>query len=859
MASSTRKLLVGLTAAGAVAAGFGVTAQASAEARTLSVTLLGGKVVQLTIDVPPGTPVDQIPLPDLGAPIVRVADTSAPAPVTPTEAAPATTSTEAAPAAPAPAAPAPAPTTTGTTPTPSPDATDDAPRGDDSGGQGRTEAAKERRRRQAAARKDRTDGRKVTREERKAARDEQSGREDTPADDAPDTAAEARDAGTPDPTDPTFSEVVPGPAPIGVPNYFIDKFRIPPFLLPIYQAAGIEYGIRWEVLAAINEIETDYGRNLNVSSAGALGWMQFMPATWKAYGVDANGDGKADPYNPVDAIFAAARYLKAAGGQDQIRKAIFAYNHADWYVDQVLLRARLVSGLPEDLVGSLTGLTQGVFPVAAKTQYVGDDANRRARTRTAKGKNAAKAVESGSRGAIDLFAKAGAPAIAVQDGTVVALGESKRLGRFVRLRDVYGNVYTYGNLKKLSAVHPVAKDEDRAGDAAAAATRAADAKDPVPTAAATAGEQARRDAAPRATRAREVTPAPEAPASSGPVPPAPERTPVFANPARPLAQVHGGADQLAGVDVAADDDGNYSSYLSTLHGLSKDDVRFVRLKKGSRVMAGTILGRLGETRKDEAPHLRFEIRPAGKGAPRVDPKPILDGWKLLESTTVYRAKDSSPLFRTTDGASAGQVLLMSKKQLQERVLADRNLDIYEAGRQQIRAGAIDRRVLASLEFLTANGLRVGVSSLRRPGSITSAGNVSEHDSGNAVDISSVNGQVISAKTQGAGSITEQTIRLLLQLQGTLKPHQIISLMTFEGADNTMYLPDHADHIHVGFRPSVQNDPKLGAQVAQVLKPGQWIKLIDRIADIDNPTVFEKPSKYAVRAPQPGRRSGTAGD
>ena len=90
---------------------------------------------------------------------------------------------------------------------------------------------------------------------------------------------------------PTLSEALPGPAPIGVPNFFIDKFRIPPFLLPVYQAAGIEYGVRWEILAAINEIETDYGRNLNVSSAGAVGWMQFMPETWAGYGVDANGDG----------------------------------------------------------------------------------------------------------------------------------------------------------------------------------------------------------------------------------------------------------------------------------------------------------------------------------------------------------------------------------------------------------------------------------------------------------------------------------------------------------------------------------------------------------------------------------------
>ena len=91
-----------------------------------------------------------------------------------------------------------------------------------------------------------------------------------------------------------------------------------------------------------------------------------MPATWKSYGVDGNNDGLMDPYNPVDAIFAAARYLKAAGADKDIRGAVFAYNHADWYVDSVLLRAQLIGGLPANLVGSLTGLTEGRFPVAAK-------------------------------------------------------------------------------------------------------------------------------------------------------------------------------------------------------------------------------------------------------------------------------------------------------------------------------------------------------------------------------------------------------------------------------------------------------------------------------------------------------------
>ena len=97
--------------------------------------------------------------------------------------------------------------------------------------------------------------------------------------------------------------------------------------------------------------------------------MQFMPATWEAYGVDGNKDGLADPYSPVDAIFAAARYLKAAGADKDLRAAVYAYNHADWYVDSVLLRAQVIGGMPTSLVSSLTGLTEGRFPVAAEATY----------------------------------------------------------------------------------------------------------------------------------------------------------------------------------------------------------------------------------------------------------------------------------------------------------------------------------------------------------------------------------------------------------------------------------------------------------------------------------------------------------
>lgn len=114
----------------------------------------------------------------------------------------------------------------------------------------------------------------------------------------------------------------------------------PGFLKPIYKAAGRKHGVPWQVLASINEIETQYGRLLGPSPAGALGWMQFMPATWQAFGVDANGDGRKDPDNPRDAIFAAARYLEASGARKDLPRAIYAYNHAEWYVQAVLLRAR---------------------------------------------------------------------------------------------------------------------------------------------------------------------------------------------------------------------------------------------------------------------------------------------------------------------------------------------------------------------------------------------------------------------------------------------------------------------------------------------------------------------------------------
>ena len=118
-------------------------------------------------------------------------------------------------------------------------------------------------------------------------------------------------------------------------------------LKPVYQAAASQFQLGpggWAYLAAINEVETDFGLNLSVSSAGAIGWMQFEPATFLTYAVKVNGTASPDPYNPYDAIFAAANMLHANGAPGDWSGAIFTYNHANWYVQEVETLAQSYAG-----------------------------------------------------------------------------------------------------------------------------------------------------------------------------------------------------------------------------------------------------------------------------------------------------------------------------------------------------------------------------------------------------------------------------------------------------------------------------------------------------------------------------------
>ncbi len=626
----------------------------------------------------------------------------------------------------------------------------------------------------------------------------------------------------------------------GVPAFFIESFRIPPFLLPIYQAAGTAYGVPWQVLAAINEVETDYGRDLSVSSAGAEGWMQFLPSSWATYGVDANGDGYKDPYNPADAIFAAARYLRAAGAATDVRGAIFSYNHSQAYVESVMLRAKLLGGTPSGLLGAITGLTESRFPVHAKSHFADGFP-----TVATGGSPASKSIAGTT-----IYSEANAPVIAVQDGEVVQLGESPELGRFISLRDAYGNTYTYARLGSVAQLYPVLQPHDSAATRAphAPATQAAE---PKPTGPASAGTQA------HATPPSEeegagvsalalgagsdlAATAPGAPtetsaASSSP----PASAPSSASPPAPSSEA---AAQLTG------------SATPRVFRDGPNDVHLYELHSGVQVIAGTVLGHVAAAAVDGSgePSMVFQIRPAGAGAPLIDPKPILDGWVQLENSSVFRAKGQSPFSSTPP--SAGQVLLESKEQLEQQVLTNPDIGIYPCGRQDIETGQIDRRVLATLEFLAVSELKPTVSALKCGHSEeTSEGNVSEHSTGDAVDISQVNGVPIAGH-QGPGSIADATIRKLLTLQGTMKPHQIISLMSYPGTDNTLAKADHYNHIHVGFYPAGALAASAGGSLSSSITPSEWIKLIARLGEIPDPSVANGPSAAAI----PVHASSTGG-
>jgi Transglycosylase SLT domain len=639
----------------------------------------------------------------------------------------------------------------------------------------------------------------------------------------------------------------------------LKNFQVPLFLLPIYQAAAIQYGVPWEVLAAINEVETDYGTDLNVSSAGAVGWMQFMPETWLQYGVDAVDAGYADPYNPVDAIFAAGRYLRAAGAAKDLRDAIFSYNHSDAYVSSVLLRARLLASYPQSVIATLTGLTEGSLPIPG-AQLPSESGTSESTSSSSNATAAASPVASSAQSApspaqsasgaaqpqqfIDIDGSDRAAVVAVEDGRVIAIGDSHRLGRYITLRDVYGDEFTYAGLGDLASRYRLPKTDTSTApkSAKAGAETSGDAKPKLPASAGSHPSEA------TTTQTEEA--ASEASSSSVTT----GKVRLFAHPDNPYA--------LAAAARAEE--------ASTKGG------SWVALRRGSVLTQGTVLGHLGFHSAHQSAQLRFAIRPAGDLG-TVDPLPILENWRELGSALHPRGSKGS---RGLIGATANDVFLLSKSELERAVLSEPGIDIYQCGRRDIASGAVSSHVLASLLFLSRSGLKPTVQALRcGQNKFTAAGAITSHYRGDAVDITAVNGVKI-ANHQGADTITDLTIRTLLTLQGKFAPNKIVSLMKYPGAPSTIARADHGDFIEIEFLPPVGTlapNPKLTANVAHTavthraasspaalqsqLSANQWQRLITRIGTLPVPKVPTKPSSAAIRDPQAPKSNnelGTAG-
>ncbi len=708
----------------------------------------------------------------------------------------------------------------------------------------------------------------------------------------------------------------------------LDFYRIPLFLLPVYQAAAFQYDVPWQILAGINEIETDYGTDLSVSSAGALGWMQFMPSTWLQYGVDATDAGYADPYNPVDAIFAAARYLHAAGASHHLRAAIFSYNHSQEYVESVMLRARLVASYPSSVIATLTGLVDGRAPTTGARLAPGVAAALEAQAAgmvngggasdegTTSGSAAAAGPSSATAGAVpaglaptpavagaqasdaqpaaagagqtahaaaartaatpgstpapsprvaaaraqaaanapakpsqlvELLGDPGAPVVAVEDGRVERLGHSRALGRYLVLRDIYGDLFTYAGLGSIAPRYRPS--------APSVKPRIASSQEPKPTQAASAGHQSPLTLKVKAHAAQALAPVSAPVESEGETAPAGMgRVRLFAHPGNPVAR--------AAAHVASPASGSGG---------------WVALKTGSIVVKGTVLGHLDTPSGASAGQLRFAVRPAGDST-TIDPQPLLQNWRQLDAALHPKGSTGTD---TLLGATVADALSMSKGELERAVLADPGIQLDTCGRRDVAGGAVDKRVLATLLFLSRSGLQPTVAGLRCPrggdtpsglsvvtgtGAGTSAGaalrsdaqQAAAHSGGMAVDIAAIN-DIPIAGHQGPGSITDATIRTLLTLHGRFAVHRIVSLMQYPEAPATQALANAWNHIHLEFLPvratasahAAATGPAAAAPLAAsgVLDESQWSQLIGRIAALPKPTVSVTPSSAAIRDPQ----------
>ncbi len=298
------------------------------------------------------------------------------------------------------------------------------------------------------------------------------------------------------------------------------------------------------------------------------------------------------------------------------------------------------------------------------------------------------------------------------------------------------------------------------------------------------------------------------------------------------------------------------------------------LRTGAWIAPGTPIGIVAEAAAGQEAHFLFEIHPAGAGP--IDPRPVLQAWQTLDETQGSPQAGTTPLFGP-DAAEAPieEIQLMSEPQLEADLLSDPRARIYACGRQDIAAGRIDRRVLASLYLLLVSGIDPTVSALEcGHGGEAQVASTREHANGEAVTISALNGTRVAA-----GSLAELAVHRLLTMPGTMAPRQVIGPVRIPSSSGTAVRHGAPDRLDIGFGPPTPTHPAPAAslppqtpaqshsptggppaapagsspptgatnapQPESQLNTAEWRRLIARLSHLTEPHVPKTPTSSAV--------------
>ncbi len=273
------------------------------------------------------------------------------------------------------------------------------------------------------------------------------------------------------------------------------------------------------------------------------------------------------------------------------------------------------------------------------------------------------------------------------------------------------------------------------------------------------------------------------------------------------------------------------------------------LTPGVQVIAGTVLGHVGAASTsagaDGQPHIVFQIRPSGAGAPLIDPKPILDGWVALDNTSIFRADGENPFLATTP--TVGQVLLESKQQLQPQVLHDAGIRLGDCGRRPSSPAASTSACSPRSSTCRCRACSPTVSGLKCdiPAQAAAAANAPAGADSESVDITAVNGIPIAGH-QGPGLDRRCDRAQAADAAGRQQAAADRQPAELPGRRSRLGEPerrrcDQASASARPQRPSRTAQPSLDT----VLKPSQWIQLIARLGEIPDPTVVAGPSPAAI--------------